>query len=306
MRLQHARIILTGAASGIGAALLARLAAFPCAILAADRDAPRLSETLARLAASPARVTSFAGDMGKQEDVDALFAAAVERMGGVDLFIAAAGFAYYERLARPDWDHIETIFRVNAVSPIYTVEKMAELNRGRPHRTVIVASAMGRLAIPGYALYGSTKAALHRFAEAYRLEAPDPAALSLVYPIGTRTRFFANSNDRAPAPLPCRARRGRHPARHRARRPRHPPVGPLPPHPRRRPHPPLHPPHRTMDRRPPLPHLVKTVGATRGRPLNPNNRYALHGAYPRLIRLFVARFVVGRAPLTRLLTPAPP
>ncbi len=202
MRLQHARIILTGAASGIGAALLARLAAFPCAILAADRDAPRLSETLARLPASPARVTSFAGDMGKQEDVDALFAAAVERMGGVDLFIAAAGFAYYERLARPDWDHIETIFRVNAVSPIYTVEKMAELNRGRPHRTVIVASAMGRLAIPGYALYGSTKAALHRFAEAYRLEAPDPAALSLVYPIGTRTRFFANSNDRAPAPLP--------------------------------------------------------------------------------------------------------
>jgi short-subunit dehydrogenase len=202
MRLQNARIILTGAASGIGAALVARLAGIPCAVVAADCDAPCLAETLARLPTTPAAVVPFVGDMGKREDVDALFDAAVERMGGVDLFIAAAGFAYYERLVRPDWEHIEAIFRVNAVSPIYCVEKMAELNGDRPHRTVIVASAMSRLAIPGYALYSGSKAALHRFTEAYRLEVPDRAAVSLVYPIGTRTRFFTNSNGHAPAPLP--------------------------------------------------------------------------------------------------------
>ena len=202
MRLDHARIILTGAASGIGAALLARLAGYPCSVIAADRDAARLAEAVARLDPHPATVTTLAGDMGCRDDVDALFAAGVERLGGVDLFIANAGFAYYERIDRADWDRLDALLRVNVISPIYAAEKMAELNAGRPHRTVIVGSAMGRLAIPGYALYGASKAALHRFAEAYWLELPDPRTLALVYPIGTRTRFFEAGGAHAAAPHP--------------------------------------------------------------------------------------------------------
>jgi uncharacterized protein len=207
MRLDHTRIILTGAASGIGAALLSRLAAYPCSILAADRDAPRLADTVAQLGARPATVTTLACDVGRREAVDALFAAGLARMAGVDLFIANAGFAYYERIDRADWDRIDALLRVNVVSPIYAAEKMAELNRGRPgeagpHRTVIVGSAMGRLAIPGYALYSASKAALHRFAEAYWLELPDPDTLAVVYPIGTRTRFFEARGGGAPAPHP--------------------------------------------------------------------------------------------------------
>lgn len=205
MRIHHTRIILTGAASGIGAALLARLADAPCAVIAADRDAPRLAETVAGLGAQAAAVTTFTGDMGCPEDVDALFATAVARMGGVDLFIANAGFAYYERIDRPDWTHIDALFRVNVISPIYAAEKMAALNAGRgggAYRTVIVASAMGELAIPGYALYSGSKAALHRFAEAYRLELADPSTLALVYPIGTRTRFFEQGDATAPHPWP--------------------------------------------------------------------------------------------------------
>jgi short-subunit dehydrogenase len=207
MRLEHCRIILTGAASGIGAALLACLADIRCSIVAADCDAPRLGDAVARLGARPATISSFVGDVGRQEDVDALFAAGVERMGGVDLFIANAGFAYYERIERADWARFEALLRVNVVSPVYALEKMAELNQGRPqgagpHRTVIVGSAMGRLAIPGYALYSGSKAALHRFAEAYWLETRDPATLALVYPIGTRTRFFENRGAQAPRPWP--------------------------------------------------------------------------------------------------------
>jgi short-subunit dehydrogenase len=208
MRLDRTRIILTGAASGIGAALLSRLSAYPCAILAADCDAPRLADTVARLPPRPATVTTLTGDIGRREDVDALFAAAAEYLGGVDLFIANAGFAYYERIDRPDWAHIEALLRVNVVSPIYAAEKMAALNAGRgrgEYRTVIVGSAMGRLAIPGYALYGASKAALDRFAEAYWLELPDPSTLALVYPIGTRTRFFEQRGQSAPHPWPTQS-----------------------------------------------------------------------------------------------------
>ncbi len=125
-------------------------------------------------------------------------------LGAIDLFIANAGFAYYERLTRAHWQRMASLFHVNVVSPLYAAVRMAEINGTRPHRTVIVASAMGRLAIPGYAMYSGSKAALHRFAEAYRYELADPTSLTLVYPIGTRTRFFVAENDRpAPIPGPC-------------------------------------------------------------------------------------------------------
>ncbi len=203
MQLEGARIVLTGAASGIGAATLARLALKRCHVLAVDRDEPRLATTVAALAGGEAKIVPCSADLGCEEDVARVFDHACAAFGGIDLFIANAGFAYYERLARPDWQRMDALLRVNVISPLYAAVKMAEMNAGRPHRTVIVASAMGRLAIPGYALYSGSKAALHRFAEAYRFELADPTSLTMIYPIGTRTRFFQTDGGRAaPHPWP--------------------------------------------------------------------------------------------------------
>ena len=168
-----------------------------------DLDAARLDAALAALAGCPAKIISYRCDLSDQGCVDGLFDHAAEAMGGVDLFIANAGFAYYEALGRADWSRLERIYQVNVFAPIYAAVKMRELNPARPYKVVMTASAMGLLAIPGYALYGSTKAALDRFAEGYRLELDDPARLALVYPIGTRTGFFATAAEvAAPQPWP--------------------------------------------------------------------------------------------------------
>jgi short-subunit dehydrogenase len=188
--LAQSRIVLTGAASGIGAALLARLATYPCQIVAADMNGDCLAETLQKIASPQAQIRPYVGDIGTPEGLEALFAAALGQMGRIDLFIANAGFAYYEKLGPADWGHIEQIYRVNVYSPIYAAQKMAELYGEGPYKMVITASTMGHVAIPGYSLYASTKAALHRFAEAYRFELNDRQKLMLVYPIATRTHFF--------------------------------------------------------------------------------------------------------------------
>jgi short-subunit dehydrogenase len=200
MQLENQRIVLTGAASGIGLELLERLAARPAQVVAVDLNAEGLERALAGLAGSPAKLYACACDLGNPEQVEAVFAFALENMGGIDLFIANAGFPYYEKLNRADWGHIERIFQVNVFSPIYAALMMQRLNAGRTYRVVITASAMGLLGLPGYALYSSTKAALDRFAECYRYELEDPAALTLVYPIGTRTHFFQAAAEQA-APL---------------------------------------------------------------------------------------------------------
>jgi uncharacterized protein len=197
MRLENKCIVLTGAASGIGYALLEELARLPVKLLLADRDPVDLN----RLKNVKAEIFCFTGDMGDPAEVDQLFADAVQQMGGIDLF---AGFAYYERVNRADWQHMETIFRVNVLSPLYAVTKMRELNSTNPYRVVITASAMAHMAIPGYAYYAATKAALHRFADAYRFELPPHAGLTLVYPVATRTNFFRTGS---PVPYPSQSPR---------------------------------------------------------------------------------------------------
>jgi short-subunit dehydrogenase len=207
MKLEGCRIILTGAASGIGKALLHQLSRLEVQVVASDMDAGALKDAVQQLpAGGNARIEPFACDVADPLQVDRLFEHAVRSLGGVDLFFANAGFAYYERMGEPDWERLERIYRVNVLSPLYSARKMATLNAGRRHRVVFTASAMGMIALPGYAVYGSTKAALHHFADAYRFEVSDASSLTLVYPIGTRTGFFRAAATRAaPQPWPTQS-----------------------------------------------------------------------------------------------------
>ncbi len=196
MDLNGKKIIITGASSGIGKAILAELKAFDADILVGDLD-PDAVET-------GDRCSAISCDVSEPKNIDKLFMEAEKKMGGVDLFIANAGFAYYEKIDNSDWDHIEKIYRVNFMAPVYAALKMEEINGDREHRTVITASAMAKLALPGYALYSSTKAALDSFAFSYRTEIPDPKSVTLVYPIATKTEFFkVAAGDTTPVPWPA-------------------------------------------------------------------------------------------------------
>ncbi|MEZ0394997.1 MAG: SDR family NAD(P)-dependent oxidoreductase [Anaerolineales bacterium] len=205
MRLADQSIVLTGAASGIGLALLERLAAHPVRLLAADLNAEALEAARRRLTAGPARLHPWACDLSSAAAVDRLFEEAIARLGRIDLFIANAGFAYYERIEKPDWERLEKIYRVNVFNTIYAVEKMQALYGRRPYKVVITASAMAQIAVPGYAIYASTKAALDRFVDSYRWQLDDPRKLMVVYPISTRTGFFRAAGEGVPLPWPSQS-----------------------------------------------------------------------------------------------------
>jgi uncharacterized protein len=197
MEIQGKKIILTGAASGIGKALLNQLAHYQgVMILAVDIQAVN------DLPAS-AHIIPFEADMASPTAIDQMFAFALQKMGAVDILIANAGFAYYEKLGEPDWARLEKIFQVNVLSPIYALQKMKKINPNRPYYVLMTASAMAKLGVPGYAVYGASKAALGRFEDAYRFEQGDLGKLGLVYPIATRTNFFvATGKSEVPVPFP--------------------------------------------------------------------------------------------------------
>lgn len=194
MDLRGKRVVITGAGSGIGRALLDALGHFDnIRILAVDLNTDSIPDTL--------HIQRFACDISTAENNDLLFDYAKEKLGGIDVFIANAGFAYYEQLSGSDWSRIERIYQVNVFAPVYCAIKMHDLYP--EHVMVMTASAMSHMAVPGYAIYGSTKAALDRFAEAYRLEPDKRGHLMLVYPVATRTNFFRTSHHKpAPTPFP--------------------------------------------------------------------------------------------------------
>ncbi|MCS7010721.1 MAG: SDR family NAD(P)-dependent oxidoreductase [Anaerolineales bacterium] len=195
-------IVLTGAASGIGLALLDELSKCSCRVMAVDKNAPSLEAACARLSDRAAQIVPYVCDLSERVQVDRLFEWALAVLERIDIFFANAGFAYYEEIDTPDWEHIEHIFRVNTFNTLYTIEKMQALYGRQPYKVVVTASAMAFLALPGYALYSATKAALHRFADAYRWQIDDRRKLMMVYPIATRTGFFRAAGEDVPAAWP--------------------------------------------------------------------------------------------------------
>ena len=184
-------IVLTGASSGIGFEVLKSLVKGEGnVILAPALDA---EEKLANFADN---VIPMNVDIGSQAGVDAIFEKAAEVFGGkkIDLYYQNAGFPYYEAFDYVNWDRIARMFHVNTIAPIYTYAKYREHLAGRPGKLAYTISAIGQMAMPGYALYSASKFGLEGFQEAIRVEKDSNIQLTCLYPVATDTNFFRVAN----------------------------------------------------------------------------------------------------------------
>lgn len=189
------RVAITGASSGIGLEMLKLLLAEGCRVAACARH-------IETVGIENENLFLMTCDVSKREEIDAFFDFAVEKLGGIDLYLSNAGFAYYEKIAKPDWAHAEAILNTNFVSTVYAAEKMKELHGREPYHFAVTASAMGLLSLPGYALYSGTKAAVRGFADAYRYELGKGQHFQVIYPVATKTKFFGRAGKNTPVPWP--------------------------------------------------------------------------------------------------------
>ncbi len=184
-------IVLTGASSGIGLETLKILKnGEGNKILAVARTAEE------KLKDFSDNVVAFNADVGSKEAVDKIFEKANEVFGGekIDIFYCNAGFPYYEEFNYTDWDRVKVMFDTNTLSPIYTYSKYLEHLDGRDGKLAFTVSAIGQMAMPGFAVYSATKFALHGFQQGIRLEMPKNVTLTCLYPVATNTNFFKVAN----------------------------------------------------------------------------------------------------------------
>lgn len=182
-------IVLTGADSGIGFAVLKRLAYNRSnRILAVD-----MNETKMKLFCD--NVIPFKCDVSSEEAVDEIFTRAESLFDKIDIFIANAGFGYYEVMDYVSYERIERIFKTNVLSPVYSYQKYREHLRGRDGHFVLTGSVIGRIGLPGYALYSATKFALDGFQRCIKQELPKNMCFTFICPVAVDTDFYNKAAD---------------------------------------------------------------------------------------------------------------
>jgi NAD(P)-dependent dehydrogenase (short-subunit alcohol dehydrogenase family) len=182
--------VVTGGASGIGAALARRFAREGAAgIVVGDLDLSQ-AETVARETGGIAVRT----DVSREADVQALIARATERFGRVDVLCSNAGIALGGGIeaGNDDW---QRIWEVNLMAHVYGARAVLPqmLERGEGY-LLHTASAAGLLSHPESALYAVTKHAAVSFAEWLSIRYGDRGIrVSCLCPQGVRTPMLMGS-----------------------------------------------------------------------------------------------------------------
>lgn len=166
-RLAGLRVLVTGGSSGVGRAVALACAAGGAQVLATARRAERLAD-LART--SPSIVT-LAGDITDPETRRQLLAAASERLGGLDVVVAAAGGGAIGPFREAAPATLRGIMELDFFAPAELVrEALPLLAAGRDPAVVFVGSILGYHPLPLHAEYCAAKAAVVSLAGSLRVE----------------------------------------------------------------------------------------------------------------------------------------
>jgi len=196
--------VITGAGSGLGAAMADALAAERMRIVALDIDGVAAEATVQRLQAAGAEAIAQAVDVASRPALADAAAATREAFGACDLLCANVGvqqFGAIERLTADDW---QWMLSVNVIGLVQTVDAFLPLLRASNGERRIVVTSSSSYFVPSVRLgaYVTTKYAVVGYAEVLRLELePEGIGVTLLFPAGMLTRHLDSSKAARPAEL---------------------------------------------------------------------------------------------------------
>lgn len=178
--------LVTGAASGIGRAVVAGLLAEGVRVAILDVDTAGLDRVVRESAAASARLVPVVADLTDEPAVAGAAAAAIGALGGLDIVIGCAGISgpvgsEIEEVALAEWN---AVFAVNVTGSFLIVKHtLPALRASDVASVVLISSDSALVAAPGMVPYCASKAALLQFARALSVDlAADGIRVNAVCP----------------------------------------------------------------------------------------------------------------------------
>lgn len=173
------RVLVTGGASGLGAAVVDAVLRAGGTPVVLDRDISNVSA-----------VKAFEVDVSDRRAVEEAVRQAAETLDGLDAVVTAAGIdrcGKLEDVAADDWEKVIGVNLLGTVSVVRAALPYLKASRGR---AVTVASTLGKRALPEASAYCASKFGVVGFSHALAAETGGEIGVTTMIPGGMKTRFF--------------------------------------------------------------------------------------------------------------------
>jgi NADP-dependent 3-hydroxy acid dehydrogenase YdfG len=193
-------VVITGASSGIGATTATRLARRGAKVVLGARRQDRLNKIVKDISAAGGTAISFAADVTRRADVEALVKGAVASFGRVDVMVNNAGvmpLAPIQVLKVDEWDRQ---IDVNIKGVLYGVAAaLPHMEKQKSGHIINLASVFGiKVFAPGGTVYCATKAAVRSLTEGLRVELHSQnIRCTMISPGAIATELPESSSDEA-------------------------------------------------------------------------------------------------------------
>jgi len=196
------RALVTGGSSGIGRATAELLASKGIEVGVLAHDFAGVEEVVHGILAKGQAAFGITLDLGIQADVVGLFERIEAERGPIDILVNVAGVGLQADVVETTVDDLNQLFAVNFFSAaILSRAAMISMSARGKGNIVNISSASARRALPGMSTYASTKAAMHAFSQALRIEGWDRGVyVTEVLPMSVRTPFFDSATNRSSVP----------------------------------------------------------------------------------------------------------
>lgn len=195
MELAGKTALVTGAASGIGAAIARGLASIGCNLALVDINSEALDLLRRELRVDGLRISAHRCDIAAPEAADVLVTEVIDAHGTLSVLINNAGVALGGDFQQVDARDFDWLMQVNFAGPVRLTRAALPHLQAVPEAGIVnVSSVFGLVAPPGQTAYSASKFAIRGFTESLRheLEGTTVTVLS-VHPGGIKTAIAQNA-----------------------------------------------------------------------------------------------------------------
>lgn len=197
-RLASKVALVTGGASGIGAAICAEFAAEGASVVIADVDAAKADRMARQLHTAKTPVIAVTADVADFDQVQKATASAVEKFGAVDILVNCAGWNQFRSASDYTQDYWQKIRAVNLDGPWnFCTSVMPAMMKQKSGKIVNISSAAGYLGVPNAAPYSTSKLGVIGLTRALAVDlAPYNINVNCICPASIETPLLTEATGR--------------------------------------------------------------------------------------------------------------